>query len=77
MARGTARKATNVSAHPDLVAEAKSLGINLSDVFERALEASVREARQRRWVEENREGFAAYDRFVENNSVFSHGKKLF
>lgn len=78
MARSTAqRKPTNVSARADLVAEAKSLGINLSEVFETALEASVREARQRRWVEENRDAFADYDRFVETNGVFSQGKRLF
>lgn len=77
MAQGAARKATTVSAHSGLVAEAESLGINLSDAFERAVEASVREARHRRWMDENREGFAAYDRFVETNGVFSQGKKLF
>lgn len=78
MARGSAvRKGTNVSAPPDLVAEAKSLGINLSHVFERALQESVRDARQKRWMEENREGFDAYDRFVERHGIFSQGKRLF
>lgn len=78
MVRGTAlRKPTNVSARPDLVAEAKSLGINLSEVFENALEVSVQEARQRQWVEENKEAFADYDRFVAANGVFSKGKRLF
>ena len=78
MARSSAlRKATNVSARTDLVAEAKSLGINLSEVFENALEASVLEARRIRWVEENKVAFADYDRFVETNGVFSKGKRLF
>lgn len=78
MARSTAlRKPTNVSARTDLVMEAKSLGINLSEVFENALEVSVREARQRRWVQENKEAFVDYDRFVEANGVFSKGKRLF
>ncbi|PWC54562.1 type II toxin-antitoxin system CcdA family antitoxin [Azospirillum sp. TSO22-1] len=78
MARRTAlRKPTNVSARTDLVAEAKSLGINLSEVFETALEASVQEARRQQWAQENREAFADYDRFVEVNGVFSKGKRLF
>jgi len=78
MARaGALRKPTNVSARADLVAEAKSLGINLSEVFENALEASVQEVRCRQWVTENKEAFADYDRFVEANGVFSKGKKLF
>jgi len=78
MARGSAlRKPTNVSARPDLVAEAKALGLNLSEVFESALEVSVREARQRQWVEENRPAFEDYDRFVTEHGVFSLNKKLF
>ncbi len=78
MARGAAlRKPTNVSARPELVDEAKSLGINLSEVFENALEVSVQEARRRQWGEENKEAFADYDRFVAANGVFSKGKRLF
>lgn len=78
MARGAVqRKPTNVSARPDLIAEAKELGINLSQVFEAAVERSVREARKQRWVEENREAFKAYDEFVERHGVFSSGKRLF
>jgi post-segregation antitoxin (ccd killing protein) len=43
MARGAAlRKPTNVSARTDLVLEAKALGINLSEVFELALENAGR-----------------------------------
>jgi antitoxin CcdA len=78
MARGTAlRKPTNVSARTDLVSEAKALGINLSELFESALENAVREARRKQWVEENRQAFADYDRFVETHGVFSDGKRLF
>jgi antitoxin CcdA len=78
VARGAAlRKPTNVSARTDLVSEAKTLGINLSEVFEGALENAVREARQKQWVEENRQAFADYDKFVETHGVFSDGKRLF
>jgi antitoxin CcdA len=78
MARGmTLRKPTNVSARTDLVLEAKALDINLSEVFELALENAVRDAQRERWIEENRQAFAEYDRFVETNGVFSDGKRLF
>src|SRR3954465_14859576 len=78
MARGMAlRKPTNVSARTDLVWEAKALDINLSEVFELALENAVRDAQRERWVEENRQAFAEYDSFVEANGVFSDGKRLF
>jgi antitoxin CcdA len=78
MARGAVlRKPTNVSARTDLVSEAKGLGINLSEVFESALESAVRESRRKQWVEENRQAFAEYDQFVETHGVFSEGKRLF
>jgi len=78
MARGAAlRKPTNISARTDLVSEAKIFGINLSEVFEGALENAVREARQKKWIEENRQAFADYDKFVEANGIFSKGKRLF
>jgi antitoxin CcdA len=78
VARGSAlRKPTNVSARADLVSEAKTFGINLSEVFEIALENAVREARQKQWVEENRQAFADYDKFVETHGIFSDGKRLF
>jgi len=78
MARGAAlRKPTNISARTDLVSEAKVFGINLSEVFESALENAVRQARQKKWLEENRQAFADYDRFVETHGIFSEGKRLF
>lgn len=78
MSRGAShRKPTNVSARPELIAEAKALGINLSSVFERAVEQSVAEAKRQRWIEENRPAFDAYDAFVEKHGVFSDGKRLF
>ncbi|HYH22716.1 MAG TPA: type II toxin-antitoxin system CcdA family antitoxin [Azospirillum sp.] len=78
MARGGAqRKPTNVSARPDLVAEAKALGINLSQVFEVAVEQSVKEAKRQRWIEENRPAFDAYDAYVEKHGVYGSGKRLF
>lgn len=78
MARDAAqRKPKTVSARADLVAEAETLGIDLTAVFEGALERSVRAARQERWAEENRSAFADYDRFVERHGVFSAGKRLF
>jgi antitoxin CcdA len=70
-------RSTNVSARIDLVSEAKAFGINLSEVFESALESAVREAQRKQWVEENRQAFAAYDKFVETHGIFSEGKRLF
>ena len=71
------KRPVNVKARADLVADAKAYGINLSSVFEEALDLAVREARLTRWQAENTEAFAAYDRHIEKNGVFSDGKRRF
>ncbi|UEM18719.1 type II toxin-antitoxin system CcdA family antitoxin [Skermanella mucosa] len=71
------RKTTNVSARAELVAEAKSLGIDLSEVFEEALENAVAAARRKCWIAENRQAFGDYDRFVEAHGNFNAGRRLF
>ena len=49
-----ARKiATNLSIRADIVTEAKAQGLNLSEVFETALEDAVRRKRQEAWLAEN------------------------
>lgn len=78
MARDAAqRKSRTVSARGDLVTEAETLGMDLSEIFEQALERSVRTARQERWIADNRAAFDDYDRFVERHGMFSAGKRLF
>ncbi len=71
------RKAVNLTADVDLVETAKSLGFNLSQVFEDGLKRAVSEARKRQWEEENREAIDNYNRFVEENGVFSDGLRNF
>ena len=46
-------------------------------MFESALENAVREARRKQWVEEKRQAFADYDKFVETHGIFSDCKRLF
>lgn len=71
------RTATNVSARADIVREAKDLGINLSRVFEHALQEAIRQERRRRWTEENREAIAAYNTRVAERGVFSDAWRKF
>jgi antitoxin CcdA len=52
-----------------LVALAKELNVNISQACETGLAAQVREARAAKWLEENREAIAAYDKWVEENGV--------
>lgn len=72
-----AKRPINLKARDDLVTEAKALGINLSAMFETALESAVKAAQIEKWQDENREAFAAYDKRVEAKGVFSTGKRRF
>ena len=65
------RRATNLSLDQALVAEARELDLNLSRIVEERLREVVKEERTRRWLEENREGFEAFARFVERNGIFN------
>jgi len=75
--RTTPRRATNLIARPELVAEARELGINLSDVFERGLQQAIAEARSALWLEENREALESSNPWVEARGLPLAGKRLF
>mgnify|MGYP003499195669 CR=1 FL=1 len=64
------KKATNLSIRSDLLAEAKSLHVNLSAEFEKSLVEVVRRKREEQWLLENREAIAASNRFVAEHGVF-------
>lgn len=72
-----ARRPTNVSLDSDFVAEAKALGINISQACERGLIETVKEARAALWLEENREAIDAWNGWVEANGLPLAGKRLF
>jgi len=63
------RKATNLSLDMALVAEARALGINLSRTCEDALAKQIAAERGRRWQEENAQGIAASNAYVEKHGL--------
>lgn len=63
------RRATNVSLDHDYVAEAKALGINISQACERGLIETVKEARAARWLEDNREAIEGYNKYVAEHGL--------
>ena len=71
------RKATNVSLDPRHVAEAKELGINISQACERGLVQTIKEARAAQWLEENREALDSSNAWVEANGLPLAGRLLF
>lgn len=65
----TIRRATNVSLPADQVAEARELGINLSQACERGLVEALAEARAERWLAENLEALESSNRYVEEHGL--------
>jgi antitoxin CcdA len=61
--------ATNVSLDAELVAEAKTLGVSISQASNAGLAEAVKKARGERWLEENREALDSYNAWVETNGL--------
>lgn len=62
-------KPTNVSLNAALVAEAKALGVNISQASNQGLALAVKQARSERWLEENKPALDAYNRWVEQHGL--------
>jgi antitoxin CcdA len=67
--KAATRRATNVSLPADLIEEAKSLDINISQSCEKGLAAEVKKAREDKWIEENWEAIQFWNRYVEENGL--------
>lgn len=65
----SAKRATNVSLSQDLVAEAKALGINVSQACQNGLAAEVKKAREAAWKQENREAIESYNAYVREHGM--------
>jgi len=63
------KKATNISLNADLIAEAKALGINISQACERGLAAELAEVRSARWRAENAKAISTWNDFVEQDGL--------
>jgi antitoxin CcdA len=74
---GSPKKATNLSINKDLLAEARTLKINLSATLEEALVEKVREQKRKQWQEENREGIQACNDLAEKHGLFSDKYRVF
>ncbi len=68
---GTLRKkAINVSIDPEIAAEAKAAGINLSGVLERALKSELKIVREAQWKAENREAIESMTTELQRNGLW-------
>lgn len=75
--RGNAKKATNLSINKELLAEARSLNINLSATLEQALKQKVRQAKREKWLEDNRGAIEACNELTEKEGLFADKHRVF
>ncbi len=73
----TPRKRTTMTIRPDYLADAKRLGIVVSEAAERGLRDAIREAEAARWLAENGEAVAAANDWVEANGLPLADRRLF
>lgn len=63
------RRAASLTLDPDLLDEAKSLGVNVSRAAEEGLAAALKAERTRRWKEENAEAIREYNEYVRHEGI--------
>jgi len=63
------RRPVNLTIREDLIQEARSLNLNTSKAAEAGIAAAVKETRERKWLEENRQALSAHNRRVETEGT--------
>lgn len=63
------KRATNVTLSEPLLAEAKALGINVSQAAEAGVSQAVAAKRAERWAHENHEAIQSSNAFVEKHGL--------
>lgn len=63
------KKATSISLSSDVLAEAKALGINISQACDQFLRELVRKERERRWQQDHADFIAAYNQTVADEGL--------
>lgn len=71
------KRPINLSVNGDLLAQAKSVGVNLSSVLERALIDEVKKRKAEAWLRENRDAIQNYNQHILEHGTFSDGLRAF
>ena len=71
------RKAVNLSLDTGVVATARELGLNLSQICEAALRDATQDARDRRWQDENQAWADSVNSWIEKNGLPLERYRLF
>jgi len=70
-ARNPKKRAVNLFVDIELLDEARRMNINISETLEQRLRSLVRAEQERRWLQENREAIADYNRRVTERGLLS------
>jgi len=65
------KRAVNLFVDVELLDEARRLNINMSETLEQRLHGIVRAERERRWMQDNQEAIAHYNRRVAERGLIS------
>jgi antitoxin CcdA len=71
------RKPTNVTLNVGLVAEAKQMGINVSQAAEAGLASAVAQRRAERWLANNKAALASSNAYVEEHGLPYEDQRLY
>ena len=69
--RQAKKRAVNLFVDVELLDEARRMNINISETLEQRLRGLVRAERERRWLQENQEAIAYYNRRVAEHGLLS------
>ena len=69
--RQSKKRAVNLFVDAELLEEARRMNINLSENLEQRLRGLIRAEQERRWLEENQEAIAQYNRRVAEHGLLS------
>jgi antitoxin CcdA len=69
--RQAKKRAVNLFVDVELLDEARRMNINISESLEQRLRSLVRAEQERRWVQENQEAIAQYNRRVAEQGLLS------
>ena len=71
------KKAANLSVDERLLARARHLKLNLSQVLEAGLAEAIRRREGEAWLKKNRAALEAYNDHIEKHGAFSDGLRSF
>lgn len=71
------KKPTNLTINSDLLAQAKTLKINVSATLENALSEALKEKKREEWISETNEAIQAYNAKISEMGLFSDEMRTF